>query len=219
MSEHDAPIAGLFPEGVCCVFSNRFPEDFRLLNAERRNTDAMTPDRLQEFKHGRYCARRALAQLGVPDGAVIAGDDRAPEWPTGVIGSISHCGQHAAAAVASKPEFDAIGLDIETREALDADLLSMICSEPEQRLIAREPAPLLLAKLIFSAKESVFKSVWPRVRRFIDFTDVEIGLRIDEARFVAIPRSDRLPADLFARLEGRFAERGNLIVTAVTATP
>ena len=203
----------LLPKRVVSIVSEQPPVAFELLTDETSTTAAMTPLRLREFKHGRYCARRALEDLGHPDCPVPTGQDRAPTWPAGIVGSISHCNDWAAAAVALATDFDGIGLDIETRAPLDENLLAMICRDDELTQIDAVESRLQLAKLIFSAKESVFKCIWPRVRRFIDFQEVEIRMNLDDNTFVALPNSSDLQTEFFSRIRGRFGETQTLYVT------
>ena len=47
--------------------------------------------RLSDFATGRYCAMKALEQFGIQDAIIPIGEDRAPIWPEGIVGSISHC--------------------------------------------------------------------------------------------------------------------------------
>lgn len=207
-------LEGLFPEPVRCVISADYPEQFELLPAEHRSTVPMIRKRRREFVHGRSCARFALAGLGYPDCAVPAGNDRAPIWPDGIVGSISHCGGSAAAAVARRADIDGIGLDIESNEDLDRRLVPMICRSDERTQLGDEDTRYLLAKLVFSAKESIFKCIWPQVRRFVDFQEVEIRLNLDAGTFSARPQSDDLPTASFRRLRGRFRRTGELLATA-----
>lgn len=214
MSSRMTVLEGLFPEQVRCVLSTEYPDDFELLGAEREQLAPMTARRRREFIHGRSCARLALAGLGYQDCHVPSSSERAPVWPNGVVGSISHCDDAAAAAAAHGVDVDGIGLDLERCDELDRDLLPMICRTEELARIEGSDIELMLAKLIFSAKESVFKCIWPTVRRFVDFPDVEIQLDLDRNTFRARPWVDDLPADIFRRLRGQFGETKKLFVTA-----
>lgn len=207
-------LEGLFPEQVRCVIAAEFPAQFRLLPAERDSAERMSARRRIEFVQGRSCARVALAGLGYPDCPVPQGPDRAPVWPDRVVGSISHCAGKAAAAVAHREDVGGLGLDLELIEELDQPLVPMICREDEQAGLGSGDIRLLTAKLVFSAKESVFKCVYPRIRRFIDFLEVGIRLDLDANTFSARPHSRDLDADLFGRVRGRFGQSGNLFVTA-----
>ncbi|MGH1552038.1 hypothetical protein ACRAWF_07450 [Streptomyces sp. L7] len=65
------------------------------------------------FTTGRHCAHRALADLGVPPGAIMRSPGGAPRWPASVVGSITHCDGYRAAAVASRARARAVGIDAE----------------------------------------------------------------------------------------------------------
>lgn len=214
MTSRMTVLEGLFPEQVRCVLSTDFPDGFELLGDEREQLAVMAAGRRREFIHGRSCARLALAGLGHADCPVPSSPQRAPVWPAGVVGSISHCGDAAAAAVAHRDDIGGIGLDLEAREELDRSLLPMICRPDELAEIERSEIGLILAKLVFSAKESVFKCIWPRVRRFVDFLDVTIELDLEANRFAARPQSADLPESLFAGLRGRVGQAGELFVTS-----
>ena len=163
--------------------------------------------------HGRTCARATLAALGFPDQAIPVGASREPVWPDGVVGSISHCGPVAAAAVAHRHAFAGLGIDLELAEPLDETELNMICRESERAWLQNTDGSLPLAKLIFSAKESIYKCVWPEIGRFVDFQD--IGIRIDIAAntFKAVEWAENLPAPIFDGVAGRFLIRDEWIIT------
>jgi 4'-phosphopantetheinyl transferase EntD len=174
--------------------------------------------RRREFAQGRFCARQALACLGIRNFPLLMAKDRAPLWPEGVIGSLSHCGGYCAAAVARKGSIVGLGIDVETVEPLEPGLLAMICTDSEMAWLAESTADARgeLAKLIFSAKESVFKCVHPPTGVFLDFHDCEI--RVDEAlgTFSATLRSSQLPqAWKGRRLGGRFARDRKYFYTGV----
>lgn len=108
---------------------------------------------------------------------------REPVWPAGVVGSISHSRRLAAAVVAPGLVLQAIGLDIEPALPLDADLLARVCLPSEiDRLGSSGEAPLS-TKGIFCAKESIYKCLWPIVRTFLEFADVEVLLEANGEEF------------------------------------
>lgn len=207
-------LADLFPARVRCVFSSRPPEKFSLLAAEADATRTMREKRLREFVHGRACARRVLEQLGFPDCPVPVSESRAPVWPDGIVGSISHCGDHAAAVAALKTDRKGLGIDLEVDEALDESLIPMVCRPAELDCLQTANAGSITPKLIFSAKESFFKCVWPILLRFIDFQEIEIRLDTESRSFTAIPRSKQLPHELAVKVRGRYTQAGGLIITA-----
>jgi 4'-phosphopantetheinyl transferase EntD len=129
---------------------------------------------------GGYCAGLALARLGKWDHIVRAGADRAPVWPTGIVGSITHTGTRergfCGVVVAPTLALLSVGLDAELAQPLAEDLWSLALTARERQLLDRQP-PIrrgLLASLAFSAKESVYKALFPLWRRYVGFQEVEV---------------------------------------------
>jgi 4'-phosphopantetheinyl transferase EntD len=142
------------------------------------------PARRTEFAAGRAAAAQALAALGITAG-VPMGDDRAPVWPAGIYGSITHTKTMALAAVTTA---GAIGIDLEPEDAVAADLWTHVL-RPEECAIARQnPA---LATRIFCAKEAVFKAQYPRTKLMFGFDRLLITL--DGAGFAARFMADTGP--------------------------
>jgi 4'-phosphopantetheinyl transferase EntD len=208
------PLENLLPAHIRCVFSDESPEGFKLLPAEAESTLNMRPKRLREFVHGRACARLALTQLGLPECAIPVGEHRAPAWPDGIVGSISHSGEYAAAAVAHKADYRGLGVDLEASESLDESLLQTICRPEEQEQLMNRNERFYLAKIIFSAKESVYKCIWPTVLHFVEFHEIEIQLDTEAKLFTARPHSERLPVELIQNIQGRYTETRELIISA-----
>jgi len=59
-----------------------------LTEVEKKLTLGFSLKRLADFSTGRYCAIKALEQLGIQDAIIPIGEDRAPIWPEGIVGSI-----------------------------------------------------------------------------------------------------------------------------------
>jgi 4'-phosphopantetheinyl transferase EntD len=208
------PLEDLFPPQIRCVFSNQPPQSLDLPPAEADATRNMRAKRLREFVHGRTCARLALARLGVPECPIPVGEHRAPAWPDGIVGSISHSGNHAAAVVAYESECQGLGVDLEDNESLDESLVQMVCRPEEIDRLGRAEDKLIIAKIIFSAKECVYKCIWPTVLHFIEFQEIEIQLDTEARSFSALPHSARLPIDLIKNVRGRYVTTDELIISA-----
>jgi len=139
--------------------------------------------RRTEFIAGRLAAKQALAELGVNDFPLLKGGKGEPLWPTGVVGSISHTQDICIASVSNADDLLGLGVDIEVQRVLKADIQRVICREEELSL--HWHADTQLAKLIlFSAKESVYKALYPTQQRFIGFKEVRVEFD-DELGFVA----------------------------------
>ena len=204
----------LFPDEVRSVFSESVPANVDLYPEEERFTAQMVERRLQEFQHGRSCARLALSMLGQPPGPVGRGKHREPLWPAGFIGSISHAGDHAAAAVAATDLFLGIGLDMEFADPIEDCLIASICRPDEIGRVDDGEDIGYRAKLLFSIKESIYKCVWPLIRQFVDFTEIEVRLVDDSDRYEAIAHTAKCDAVPVDRLSGRYRRYGKLILAS-----
>ncbi|MGQ3381863.1 4'-phosphopantetheinyl transferase family protein [Glutamicibacter sp. TV12E] len=156
------------------------PEDLYVANA--------VESRQQEFRTVRICARQALAELGHGGHVLVPDEHRAPVWPRGVVGSMTHCEGLRAAAVACSDQWSGIGIDAEPHSALPPGTVDLLLLPAEQeavdRLSTREPG-IAWDRLIFSAKESVFKTWFPMARRWLDFLECEITVGQRPGAFTA----------------------------------
>jgi 4'-phosphopantetheinyl transferase EntD len=179
-----------------------------------------------EFATGRACARRALARLGVGGFVLRNGSDRAPRWPEGVVGSITHTGDvpggTCAVAVASTRDVLALGLDAETGASLSPELWPDVLTPSERRWLngAPEASRSRLARLAFSAKECFFKAQFPRTRRFLAFEDVEISVDVSASAFEArvvrgAPGGPEGPEGPFMECRGRYLDGADLVLTGI----
>ena len=141
--------------------------------------------RRREYLAGRISARRALSDLlgtAVAEGDVAADDDDVPLWPEGVVGSISHGAGFGFAAVASASRCRGLGVDVErVVSARQASRLGpRVLTDRELHLRWGENGDLTreeMFTLAFSAKESVYKALFPIHRRVLGFSDVELERR------------------------------------------
>ncbi len=189
------------------------PEEAALVSAAR-------PEVRAAFAAGRACARVALARLGAPPEpllrAVSASGDaaRAPAWPAGFVGSLSHAGAHCAAVVARRSDFVSVGLDLEAPSRMTAKLLRRICTDREWTDV-EAGGDLAHGALQFCAKEAFYKAWSPITARSIGFRDVEVA-RTGEGRFEIGLEADVEPGDLGpGPYEGLYARQGDLCVAIV----
>ncbi|MFI5916538.1 4'-phosphopantetheinyl transferase [Dactylosporangium sp. NPDC051541] len=170
--------------------------------------------RRREFGTVRHCARRALDRLGRPPAPILPGERGAPTWPAGVVGSMTHCAGYRAAALAHRRDVRAIGIDAEPDDPLPVGVLDAI-GRPEERAMVHRlagsggPGPCW-DRLLFSAKESVYKAWFPLARTFLDF---------DGAR-IAIDPAGTFTAGILApgpvtELTGRWQAARGLVLTAI----
>lgn len=160
--------------------------------SEQIATGSMVEKRLREFAAGRAAARLAMAELGVGASGVRMAADRAPIWPEGLTGSITHTDLHALSLVAFRRDMRAIGVDLEDAVPLAPDLWNIVLSGAETASVSEGIA----AKRIFSAKEAVFKAQYPVTGRLLEFLDVEVELTKTGFAARIAPHSPGLPAIL-----------------------
>jgi 4'-phosphopantetheinyl transferase EntD len=121
----------------------------------------------------RIVARALLAQLGHARSAVPKGESGEPIWPAGISGSLAHDDRIAVAAVGLQRDIRAVGIDVEAAVPLPPEMRELIAAPQELRSIAGDP---LQGKLLFAAKEAVYKAVYPLDRVFLEFRDIEVDL-------------------------------------------
>ncbi len=155
--------------------------------ARMHGSDGADPDGVACHPHA--ATLRLTAQLleaqGAGDTVVLRGSDRAPLWPRGFIGSITHTDRFAAVAVMPESTARSVGIDAECELGVDQQILvrRYCVVEGEMDVLVRA-APSLsetqLLTLCFSAKEAAFKCLYPLVKRYFDFSCVRI-VAIDES--------------------------------------
>jgi len=177
----------------------------------------MAPVRQRAYAAGRVAAHSAMAALGQSARPVLTAPDRAPVWPDGLAGSISHSKTCCVAALGPSSQFRALGVDVEEATALDSDLLPVVCTSAELGWLAAQPKSEaeILAKMIFSAKECAYKCQYALTRALFGFETFEVTPDLDTGQFEATFRRDVLPFSAGTCLHGRFVIANGLIVTAM----
>jgi 4'-phosphopantetheinyl transferase EntD len=185
-----------------------------------------TEKRRREFTTGRECARGALAALGVAAAPILRGYRGAPLWPDGIVGSITHCAGYCAAAVARTQDLLTIGLDAEPNAALPGGVLELI-SLPAERARLRELAAAAPGigwdRLLFCAKEAVYKAWFPITRRWLDFKEASVTFAPAAPDTGTFTASILVPGPvigdrLITSFTGRWLSSRNLLLTAITVT-
>ncbi len=177
------------------------------------------PKRVAEFRAGRVLARRLLAKLEAPQGPLLSGPDRAPLWPVGFCGSLSHCDDICVAAVARRSQVEAVGIDVEPYRPLEEPLWDVICRPEEihnhQRIHSDYRGPGLGARFAFSAKEAVYKALNRYTERELEFHDVSI--QVDGDFFRVVDETAGLDSGLVERLVCRWTlvEERWLVTTVI----
>jgi 4'-phosphopantetheinyl transferase EntD len=175
-----------------------------LTPAEAARIARARPKRRHEYATGRRLARRLLAGFGRPGFSLVADDARAPVWPEGLVGSISHSAGMCVVAVARRGELASLGVDLEQAAAVRPELWPQILDAGEAAWLRGGAVsdPLSLAAVFFAAKEAVYKAQFPITRARLGFHDVHVELEVGARRFHAsVPGFARALAGRFALAE------------------
>jgi len=185
-------LAALYPPGVCAA-EQRQPGDPALLYPEEAvPLQHAVAKRAGEFAAGRLCARSVLAQLGIVAFPLLVGSDRRPQWPAGVVGSITHTQGYAAAVAAPRDRCRAIGVDAEAVGRVRRALWRKVCAPQEIAWLAARPESEQeqLAALVFSAKEAFYKCQYGLTESWVGFHDVMLdpsACDLHGGRFSVLP--------------------------------
>lgn len=216
----DATLRTLLP--TCVKLSERHNDDDPepLFVGEIAYLEKAVEKRRVEFVTARRCARDALAGLGVTRLPMVPGVAGSPPWPTGIVGSITHCAGYRGAAVARASDVWGLGIDAEPHGELPVGVLDVIATDLEveriNRLTSSRP-DIAWDRLLFSAKESVYKLWFPLSRTWLGFEEADVTLA-ESGRFRAtLTRELALPGGVPTReLLGRWTSDEKHVVTAVT---
>ncbi|MFE2107398.1 4'-phosphopantetheinyl transferase [Kitasatospora sp. NPDC059463] len=204
----------LLPAPVVVETAYSDPPEARLEPEEQAVIARAVASRQREFTTVRHCARLALTRLGVPYRPLVPGLRGAPGWPEGVVGSLTHCAGFRAAAVARAGDVLSVGIDAEPALPLPEGVLDAIALPAEQErngaLFASDPGTPW-DRILFSAKESVYKSWFPLTRRFLDFSEADLTLRPDGTFTATLLVPSPLPT-----LAGRWRVHDGHLATAIT---
>ena len=142
-------------------------------------TNILAQKRVKDFSTGRFCARRALAQIELPQSEILRKHEREPQWPEGIVGSISHSAKMVGAVVCKNQFIKGIGLDIETIGGVKPEMWRLLFTPNEQDFLKRQANADMFTTLFFSLKESFYKMQYPLLQAEPDFLDVDLHM-IDE---------------------------------------
>ncbi|MFI5157214.1 MAG: 4'-phosphopantetheinyl transferase [Sphingobacteriales bacterium] len=158
---------------------------------EYKYIESAIEKRKTEFSTGRFCAKKALENIGLFEKEILVGTNREPLWPEGILGSISHCDNFTGAVVGCTDKIVSIGIDIENIGGIKSNVWDVIYTTSEQQFLTNTPTNKvdLFSTLIFSFKESLYKFQYPITGIYLDFKDVEITFERSEFSFNIINKS------------------------------
>lgn len=213
-------IEQLLPSAVVTVEAyGQNDADLALFPEEAALMTRAVAKRRREFTVVRSCARRAMEKLGVPPQPVLSGEHGAPRWPAGLVGSMTHCDDYCAAALARTADLASLGIDAEVHQPLPDEVLPVVSLPAEadrlRRLSDRRP-DVHWDRLLFSAKESVYKTWFPLTKEWLDFKEADIELSEDgHFRAALLVPGPRVGGHRLDHFEGRWTTALGLIATAV----
>lgn len=192
-------------------------EELSPLHPEERPTRTWVEKRAREYRAGRHVAREVLAHLGHPNCPLPRDPDGLPKYPEGVRASLAHTGRERTFAIAAASrELVSLGIDVEERQPLSDAVREQIMSEEE---FARFPERLRsIATLVtFSAKEALYKAIFPHSRRFLGFAEVVVErVDADPDEGILVLAVPSLAENDYVPREARFAFFGDRIVALAT---
>ena len=211
-----------FPDFISFYCSqNLHDQEFLLLSEEHAIAESFgSQKRRDEFTLGRICAHRALSRFGLESEPILRNSEtREPCWPNSVWGSISHSAGFAAVAVGLKKEINGIGIDLESfSSSLDIKISRHVCvaSELEWLESLKIKQARRALRIIFSAKESIFKCLYPRTKTYFSFKDAEVSVNDEENKFsFKILKSFPCKIQHNFPLHGRYFEMDKMLLTSV----
>ncbi|MFD5901075.1 4'-phosphopantetheinyl transferase [Streptomyces microflavus] len=225
-------IERLLPGDVSCAATREetvpdgtlFPEEEELIArsvAKRRN----------DFATARACARRAMGPLGLEPVAVLHGKRGMPLWPDGIVGSLTHCDGYRAAALARAADVLSLGVDAEPHAPLPEGVGELVVRPSERERFAGsragEAGGIHWDRLLFSAKESVFKTWYPLTLTELDFDEADLTFRREDDDRAGYPAAGGTFTARLLRtdpavppvLDGRWRVEDGIVATAVLLRP
>ncbi|MET0698111.1 MAG: 4'-phosphopantetheinyl transferase [Mycobacterium sp.] len=197
------------------------PPDVTPLPEEEPLIAKSVAKRRNEFITVRYCARLALADIGMPPVPILKGDKGEPCWPDGVVGSLTHCEGYRGAVVGRRAQVRSVGIDAEPHVVLPNGVFDAVSLPVERHEMSALPGQLHWDKILFCAKEATYKAWFPLTHRWLGFEDAHIKFQVDGAgssgSFVStilIDPAAEHGAPL-STLAGRWSVADGLVLTAI----
>ncbi|MGV0992870.1 MAG: 4'-phosphopantetheinyl transferase family protein [Mycobacterium sp.] len=216
-------IRAVLPAHVDVVYAELYddPPDLLPLPEEEPLIARSVAKRRNEFITVRHCARLAMEALGVPAAPILKGEKGEPQWPSGVVGSLTHCQGYRGAVVGRSTGVRSVGIDAEPHDVLPDKVLEAISLPAERLEIAALSGELHWDRILFCAKEATYKAWFPLTQRWLGFEDAHITFDVDNggssgsfvSRILIDPAAQFGPP--LTELAGRWSVAGGLALTAI----
>lgn len=201
-----------FDELYCCSSGIHLPKTIVSSSMKRKAT----------YLAGRLAAKSALQSKGCICPIVTMAESKLPVWPSLFHGSISHSNSLAISSVARREIYKEIGVDVESVLSLDVSnkLTNVIMTNFEINFLNNRVKCLTkqqITTLCFSAKESLYKALYPYVLKFMNFDAAQIISLCENTQSFCIELTIDWNEDYKKgeRFIGNFKLHGNSIITVV----
>ena len=211
----------LAPIGTYFFSSSKVMGRDKLLPEEQPFVKKACKKRVGDFATGRYCARRALAGLGLPECAITVAPNRAPNWPNGIVGSITHTDGFVAAVVGRAHDYRSVGLDSQrVKQGRITPGMARLILQPSEFPLVDSGERDERLNLVFCAKESLYKCLNPLVNKFFGFECARVVSVDDRKRKFVIELTEDLSADYGKgfRLAGQYVVNEGVLTTLLYLT-
>jgi 4'-phosphopantetheinyl transferase EntD len=138
------------------------------------------------FALGRAAARDALRELGREDVGIGRGDGGEPLWPGGIVGAISHSPEVAVAVVGRRTDYAGLGVDVEESARGPIARAARLVCRPNEMVWTDPESGTQRLTMLFSAKEAVFKALYPIQQVWFGFADAELTWLPERCAFEAV---------------------------------
>lgn len=220
-------LAGVLPAGHDALAAAELysdPRELAPLPEEEPLIAKSVAKRRNEFITVRYCARRALVDLGMEPVPILKGDKGEPCWPDGVVGSLTHCEGFRGAAIGLRAQVRSLGIDAEPHDVLPNGVLDAISLPVERHELGAMPGGVHWDRVLFCAKEATYKAWYPLTHRWLGFEDAHITFGVDSSdgtaytgtftsKILIDPAAETGPP--LTSLSGRWSVRDGIALTAI----
>ena len=201
----------ILPSGTHCVElhsgAGNLERYLQLDDAEQELVAQGVDKRKADFGDSRWCAHQALKGLRM-DGPIMRGLRGMPTFPEGTVGSLTHTEGFRAAVVGRSTRWKSLGIDAEPAAPLPDGVFEAIARPEEHHRMRTLDIPFA-DKVLFSAKETTYKTWFPLTHRFLDFDQADIDLRPD-GTFTSYLLTRPVPVPF---IQGKWAVEGGYVIT------
>lgn len=216
-------IERILPATVVAMDTTIDPPEAALLPEEQSLVARAVEKRRQEVTTTRHCARQAMLALGLSPVAIPRGERGQPLWPDGVVGSLTHTSGYRGAALSTDSGVFSVGIDAEPHGPLPDGVLEAVSLKTERdwiEALSASAPEVHWDRLLFCAKECVYKTWFPLAERWLGFEEAEISVRPESCAFSA---QLRVPGPVVRGRElrgftGRWMVSDGLVLAAIVCT-